>query len=92
MRCAVACLLLLLGTVPVHAEPCENVVAECAVIDLGGNEYEFVFTLTNGSSESNAIYFWVLDSSNAPLTWETVSWEVPEGWKQPGLPLREEIR
>jgi hypothetical protein len=50
------------------------------VTDLGGDEYEFLFTVTNGSLDSNAIYFWIMDSGSASLAWETVSWDVPEGW------------
>ena len=50
------------------------------LIDLGGNQYEFVFTLPNGSAQSNAIFFWTLLTPAAPHEWQDISFTLPEAW------------
>jgi hypothetical protein len=65
---------------PVLAEVCFDVGATCDVIDLGDDQYELVFVVTNGSPEDNGIFYWVLNPGNAPHQWETIEWILPEGW------------
>jgi hypothetical protein len=80
MRCAVFALVGALLAAPAAADVCDNVSVECEVVDLGGDVYEFIFNVSNGSPEPNAIFFWVLNPGSAPAAWETIEWTLPDGW------------
>lgn len=62
------------------AQECENVGAQCSLTDLGSDQYEYTFTLVNGSPEANAIFFWLVDPPLVPAEWETIGFDLPGGW------------
>lgn len=77
----VFCVLMLHAAAPVLAqEACENVGIECVLNDLGGNQFEYVFTLVNDSPEPIAIFKWTLGAQNAPTQWQGISFSAPNGW------------
>jgi hypothetical protein len=80
MRCTLFCVCLLLFASPGQADLCTGIQVDCALNDLGSERYEYVFVITNGSEETNGIFFWVLNPGNAPGQWETVEWVLPDGW------------
>ena len=69
------------------AQPeCNGIEFACQLNDLGSNTYEYVFTLTNNSTTSIAIFKWGITNPQIPSSWQTVGWDLPTGWngKHPG--------
>jgi len=73
-----------------YAQPsCVDVQVECVLNDLGGGDYEYVFTVWNMNDEDSAVFFWSLSNPNVPAEWDTIQWMVPAGWtgSHPGQQL-----
>lgn len=79
---AAAAVLLILLPRAASAQPeCVNVGVTCSLNDLGGGDYEYVFSLVNNNPSPQALFYWSIDAGGVSKKWNTISYGTPPGWQ-----------
>jgi hypothetical protein len=70
---------LLLGAV-LPALAFAGVTPTISLVNNGDGTYTYTFVITNTGPSLDAVFKWDTDTGTAPTEWQTVSFNVPDGW------------